>query len=71
MIKNKENKLSRSLNAIENIAVKEISEKEYNVRKFPWKLPYPYTPQDIIIVRELAFGPVGDSSSKVSLCFDI
>ena len=71
MIKNKENKLSRSLNAIENIAVKEISEKEYNARNSPWKLPYPYTPQDIIIVRELAFGPIGDSSSKVSLWFDI
>ena len=70
MIKNKENKLSRSLNAIENIAVKEISEKEYNARNSPWKLPYPYTPQDIIIVREIAF-PVGDSSSKVSFCFDI
>ena len=51
--------------------VHEISLDEYNGRRSPWDRRYPYTPKDVIIVHELAFGPCGDNGAHVSLWFEV
>jgi len=63
--------------ALENVdvlirsVVREISLEEYNGRRSPWDRRYPFTPKDVFIAREFAFGPCGDFSADVSLWFEV
>jgi hypothetical protein len=50
---------------------REISIDEYNGRRSPWDKRHPFTPRDVIIARELAFGPCGETSAYVSLWFEL
>jgi hypothetical protein len=51
--------------------VREISLEEYNGRRSPWDRRYPFTPKDVFVVRELAFGPCGDNTADVSIWFEV
>jgi hypothetical protein len=56
--------------AIETV-ICEITLEEYQARQSPWNKQFPYCPNDIVLVKELAFGCFGETSSKVSLWFDL
>ena len=45
--------------------------KEYQGRASVWNKNYLYSPNDIVVVKELAFGCLGEAASKVSLWFDV
>ena len=51
--------------------VREITSQEYEGRTSAWNKKYPYTPNNVVSVKELTFGCLGEPSSKVSLWFDL
>lgn len=51
--------------------IREISFEEYQARTSAWDKTFPYSPDSVVAVKELAFGCLGETSSKVSLWFDL
>jgi len=49
----------------------EISKDEYDATRTPWNRRCQYNPREVVVVREIAFGPKGDSNANVALWFDI
>lgn len=51
--------------------IREISQEEYKGWNNTWDKQHPYNPNDVVVVRELTFGCLGEPASKVSLWFDL
>ena len=50
---------------------REITLEEYEGCKSASNKKFPYCPDEVVVVQELAFGCLGETSSKVSLWFDL
>ena len=51
--------------------IREINADEYEGSKSFWNKKFPYTPEEVVVVQELAFGCAGEAASRLSLWFDL
>ena len=51
--------------------IREISADEYEASRSFWNKKNPYTPEEVVVVQELAFGCAGEAASRLSLWFDL
>lgn len=51
--------------------IREISADEYEASKSFWNKKFPYAPEEVVVVQELAFGCAGEAASRLSLWFDL